>query len=205
MASNNDESSLITAAISGDLAALEMLLTLHRRRLVAYVQSHFPEELRDSLEPQDIVQDTWLRAVRSISAFRPGGADPVYRWLVTIARNLIADQLKYRRSSKRKGSRVATDQGAEDASIIRLLEEIAVYKRTPSKSAASHELMAALDSAIDRLPFDQAEALRLRYLTGLNTKEIAQKMARSEGAISMLCNRALKHLRWEMRSMSLYF
>jgi RNA polymerase sigma-70 factor (ECF subfamily) len=203
MASNNDESFFVTAAISGDLVALEMLLSLHRKRLVAYVQSRFPEQLRDSVEPQDIVQDTWLRAVRSISELSPDGTDPVYRWLVTIARNLIADQLKFRR--RRRVSCVATDQNAEDASIINLLQEMAVYQRTPSKSAASHELMAALDGAIGRLPSDQAQVVRLRYLAGLNRKEVAQKMSRSEAAISMLCSRALKNLRFEMRSMSLYF
>jgi RNA polymerase sigma-70 factor (ECF subfamily) len=204
MASSNDESNLVSAAVSGNVAALEKLLTLHRRRLVAYVDSRFPEQLRDSIEPQDIVQDTWLRAVRGISEFQPSGEDPVFRWLVTIARNLIADQLKYRRASKRKGVRLVTEEDGEDASVIRLLEEMAVYRRTPSKSAASHELMAALDSAIGRLPADQGEALRLRYLAGLDVQEIAQKMSRSEGAISMLCNRALKSLRLEMRSLSLY-
>jgi RNA polymerase sigma-70 factor (ECF subfamily) len=204
MSSTESQLTLISNAVAGDSAALEMLLFRCRKRLLAYVQSHFPRELVGFLEPQDVLQDTWLKAIRAISEFRPDGPDPVYRWLVTIARNLILDQVKYARTAKRKNARVPAERTDDNASIIRLLEEMAVYHRTPSKSAASHELIAILDSAIERLPRDQARALRLRHLEGLEIREIASRMKRTEGSVSMLCNRALKSLRWEMRSVSLY-
>lgn len=204
MATTGDESGLISKAVGGDPAAMELLLFRCRKRLLAYVQSHLPPELRGFLEPQDVLQDTWLKAIRAFSEFRPVGPDPAYRWLVTIARNVILDQVKYVRTAKRNSSRLLTIGTSEDASIVRLLEEMATYLRTPSKSAASHELMAALDSAIDRLPRDQARALRLHHLEGQEISKIANQMKRSEGSVSMLCNRALKSLRWEMRSVSLY-
>jgi RNA polymerase sigma-70 factor (ECF subfamily) len=205
MNSSGDELDLIFKAIAGDSAALEMLLFQNRKRLFAYVQSHFPAELMGFLEPQDVVQDTWLKAIRAVAGFHPEGPDPVYRWLVTISRNVILDHLKYMRTAKRRNTRVRADRvDDDDASMVRLLEEMAIYRRTPSKSAASHELMTALDTAIDRLPHDQAQALRLRHIEGLGIREIAARMQRSEGSVSMLCNRALKSLRWEMRSASFY-
>lgn len=204
MSADNDESGLISKAVAGDATALELLLYRYRKQLLDYVRSHFPEELRGLFEPQDILQDTWLRAIRGVSEFRPGTSDTIYRWLVTIARNLIADHLKYVRTRKRAGNRVLTDGTHGNDSIIRLLEELATYRRTPSKSAASHELMAAVESAIERLPFDQARAVRLRYLDGMETKNIADLMQRTEGSISMLCNRGLKVLRVELRSASFY-
>lgn len=109
------------------------------------------------------------------------------------------------RTAKRAGKRIPTEGASSNGSIVRLLAEMATYQRTPSKSAASHELMAALEGAIERLPLDQARAMRLRYLKGMNTKETAKIMRRSEGAISMLCNRGLKVLRLELRSASIYF
>lgn len=205
MSLDEDESVLISKAVKGDTASLEMLLFRCRKRLLAYIQAHFPAELVGFLEPPDVLQDTWLKAIRAISEFRPAGSDPIYRWLVTIARHLILDQVKYLQTAKRKSTRIPVDRvGRDDASIVRLLEEMAVYQRTPSKSAASHELIAALDSAIERLPRAQARAVRMRHLEGLEIKEIASRMKRSEGSVSMLCNRALKSLRWEMRSVSLY-
>lgn len=203
MPRKQNEYALIAKAVSGDMASLEILLFRHRKRLLAYIQGHFPPELRGFLEPQDVVQDTWLKAIRALREFRPDGPEAVYRWLVTISRNLILDHAKHVQMTRRKeppGPAV----NADDASIIRLLEEMAVYQRTPSKSAASHELMKVLDDAIERLPGDQARALRLRHLQGLETKAIALQMQRSEGSISMLCNRALRSLRWELRSASIY-
>jgi RNA polymerase sigma-70 factor (ECF subfamily) len=204
MSSKDDELTLISNAVAGDSASLEMLLFRCRKRLLAYVQAHFPVELKGLLEPQDVLQDTWLKAVRAISEFRPVGPDPVYRWLVTISRNVLMDHVKYVRQKKRRSAHVRIERAGDDAPVVRLLEEMAVYQRTPSKSAASHELISALDSAIERLPRDQARALRLRHLEGLEIKEIASRMRRSEGSVSMLCNRALKSLRWEMRSISIY-
>jgi RNA polymerase sigma-70 factor, ECF subfamily len=199
-----DESTLISNAIEGDSASLEILLYRHRKRLLAYLQSNLPDELRSSLEPLDILQDTWLRAIRAIGDFRPEGSDPMYPWLVTIAQRLMSDQLKSIRRVKRKGLRTLLEGTDGDGSIVRLLEELAVYRRTPSKSAVSHELMAALDGAIKRLPDDQARAVQLRHLKGLDIKEIAKRMRRTPGSVSMLCHRALRSLRREMRSVSLY-
>jgi RNA polymerase sigma-70 factor, ECF subfamily len=204
MSSVGDEPSLISKAVRGDLASLEMLLYRHHRSLSAYLQSHFPTELRDWLEPEDVLQDIWLKAITAVSRFRPEGPDPVFRWLVTIARHQISDHLKYVRTSKRKNTRHLLDKNCDDESIARLLAEMAVYLRTPSKSAVSHELMVALDSAIGRLPRDQAMALRLRHLTGLDVPEVARQMNRTRASAANLCKRALKSLRWEMRSVSLY-
>jgi RNA polymerase sigma-70 factor (ECF subfamily) len=199
-----DESSLISAAAAGDQAAVELLLYRYRKTLVAYIRKNFPKELRSSLEPEDLLHDVWLRAVRAISEFHPTDRDSFSGWLVTIARNLISDHLKYARAAKRKVVPGETATSRDNGTVVHLLEELALYHRSPSKSAASHELMAALDSAIDRLPDVQAQAIRFRHLTGLNIREISERMHRSEGAVMMLCNRALKSLRWEMRSASLY-
>ena len=203
MSSKDDESSLIQRAVKGDVVALELLLYPYRKRLMGYVQAHFPAELRGVIEPRDILQDIWLRAIGGISGFKSDASDPVFRWLLGIARHVIADHLRYVRTAKRKDKHTAPGGPRESDSMVRLLEELATYHRTPSKSAASHELMIALDSAIERLPNDQV-ALRLRYLTGMKSKEIADLMHRSEGSISMLCNRALKNLRLEMKSASFY-
>jgi RNA polymerase sigma-70 factor (ECF subfamily) len=204
MTPNDDESSLISGAVGGNTAALELLLYRHRKSVLAYIRKNFPKELRGVLEPQDILQDVWLKAVRAIPEFRPTDSDSLARWLTTIARNLVTDHLKYARAAKRGIRSGQTVTSGDDKSIVRLLEELAIYHRSPSKSAASHELMAALDSAIERLSDVQAQAIRLRHITGLNVREISARMHRSEGSVLMLCNRALKSLRWEMRSLSLY-
>ena len=52
------------------------------------------------------------------------------------------------------------------------------------------------------LPADQATAVRMRYIEGLGVDEGAVRMGRTEPAFLMLCNRGLKVLRAELRSVS---
>jgi RNA polymerase sigma-70 factor (ECF subfamily) len=202
MADTKSEIGLITKAVGGDLFAIELLLHSYHSRLLEYIEAKFPAGLRGILEPQDIVQDTWLRAVRAIRSFQPQGSDAFFRWLVTIARNLMTDQLRHAIAAKNAGSLAPMD--TTDSSVAQLLSELAVYNRTPSRSAINHELLQALNNALSRILPEQAEALRLRHLDGLSISEVAAQMKRSEGSVLMLCNRALKSLRWEMRSVSLY-
>jgi len=202
MAESPRESNLISQAVGGDLVAMELLLHSYHSRLLAYIQSKFPAELGGTLEPQDIGQDTWLRAVRAIRSFNPQGSDAFYRWLVAIARNLMTDQLRHAIRVRSVGTLPLLDPA--DSSMAQLLNDLAVYSRTPSRSATNHELLEALNIALDRLRPEQAEALRLRHLDGLAISEVAARMKRTEGSVLMLCNRALKSLRWEMRSVSLY-
>jgi RNA polymerase sigma-70 factor (ECF subfamily) len=145
-----------------------------------------------------------IRAISSIGAFEPVGTDPFHKWLVAMSRCVLADRLRKLRSLKRGGNlRIEVPGGSAD-SVARLLEELSVYSRTPSNSAASHELMAYIRRTIERLSADHREVLNLRYMSGLDVKETAQKMGRTEPAVVMLTSRALKSLREQLRSLSLY-
>ena len=52
----------------------------------------------------------------------------------------------------------------------------------------------ALLAALETLPKDQREAVRLRYLIGLSSKEIAEKLGKSDGATRVMISRALSRL-----------
>jgi len=204
MSERDAESVLITQAASGSAVALETLLHRTHRKLLNYITRHFPNELKNTLEPLDILQDTWLKATRSIEFFRDDGeTESLFRWLASIAQNLLNDQLDYQRAAKRTGITAGKPHG-ENGIVERLLDELAVHSRTPSRSAASHELMALLAAALQRIPADQAEAVRLRHIDRLGIDEIALRMGRTKVAVMNLCNRGLKWLRWELRTASIY-
>ena len=82
--------------------------------------------------------------------------------------------------------------------------ELAVYERTPSRSALAHEMIGTLQRSMQNLPEDYREAVRLRYIEGMQVIEIAGRMNRTDRAVHMLCNRGLKALRLELRSASMY-
>jgi RNA polymerase sigma-70 factor (subfamily 1) len=195
-------------AIGGDTFALQALLLTHRARLLQYVTRQMPAKVRSVHDPDDVVQDVFVEACRRIAEFVPAGDDAVARWLMTIARHRIIDAVRAHGAVKRGGGRLVAAVGAGDddggRGVVALLESLAVYRRTPSRSAAAHELAVTLIRSIDGLPKDYRDAIWLRHVDGLPVKVAAARMNRTEGAFHLLCHRGLKQLRVVLRSASIY-
>jgi RNA polymerase sigma-70 factor, ECF subfamily len=205
MSQEDPQLQLIRRASSGDSAALELLLLQYRGDLLRYIAKKIPEDIRRTIEPQDILQDVYFEVFRKMESFRATEPGMALRWMLRIARNRLIDLVRLAGSAKRGGGRLA-DLAASDSdeAVVRLLQDLAVYERTPSRSAAAHELLAAVQRCMNRLPPDYREALRCRYLEGMGVNDIAARMNRTSGSVLMLCNRGLKALRVEMGSFSAY-
>ena len=79
-------------------------------------------------------------------------------------------------------------------SVVGLLDLLAAHSRTPSRSAAALEATAAVERALSELKDDYRQALLLRYVEGLSVSDVADRMNRSDAAVLMLCQRALRQL-----------
>ena len=199
------ENLLIERAILGDLRALEVLLLRHHDRVLACVLRQMPQDLRRLHDPQDVLQDTCFEAFCRISQFQPQGEDCIFRWLATIARNRIVYLVRAQRAVKRGGGRARVDLTDESSeSLAVLLEQVAIYERTPSRSAAAHELTERVQGALGRLPPHYEQVIRLHYMQGLSVAETATHMGRTENGAQVLCHQALLALRHEMKTVSLY-
>jgi RNA polymerase sigma-70 factor (ECF subfamily) len=201
MGTAEDESALIQRAVAGDTGALETLLQSQHERLLGYARKHLHSDLASAIDPADVVQDTFLEACRLFGGFRDEGSDCLFRWLVTITRNKIA--LLHRRHAILH-PKAGLDAEAASERVGRILEELAVYRRTPSKSAAAHELMRALEQSLERLPGNYREVVTLRHLDGLSVADTAARMSRTPEAVYRLCFRALEALRNDLESASIY-
>jgi RNA polymerase sigma-70 factor, ECF subfamily len=202
----NDEQmkQLLARASAGDASAMEALLVAHRSRLLEYISRHLPEDVRRVMGPEDVLQDVYFEAFRRLGTFTADGDSALDRWLATIARNKLIDLVRGHRAAKRGGGATAdVGQGGEH-SIEVMLQDLAVYERTPSKSVLAHELIAAMQTALGRLAEDHREALRLRYMEQLSPADVAARMGRTERAVHMLCNRGLHALREHLRQMSFH-
>jgi RNA polymerase sigma-70 factor (ECF subfamily) len=189
--------------IAGDTdpQVLQMLLVAQRSRLLAYIQKHFPAGLSPLVEPADVLHDTYFEAVRRLATFTPTDGSSTFRLLVTIARRRIAQLLRVKGRVKRGGR---SKRVAQHNSIVAVLAELAQHQRTPSRSAAGHEFMAALDRSLRDLPEDLRTAVSLRYVEGMTPQEIALRMNRTERAVHQLCYRGVQHVRRQLRSASMY-
>ncbi len=75
---------------------------------------------------------------------------------------------------------------------------------TPSGLVARNEASAAVLSSLARLPEDQREAIRLRFLEDMPVGDVARCLGKTDAAIHGLCRRGLRGLREFLVSMSRY-
>lgn len=192
-----DERDWLARAVAGDELALNQLLLHHHDHLVRELRPLIPESARALISADDVAQDAYVAVFQRIGGFEPRGENSFFGWLLTIARNRLTDLLRAERADKRGGGRVAAANalGGEDAEMSGLLEMLARHSRTPSRAAAIEEAVESLRRALERIAPDYQDALRLRYVEGLSVAAIAERLARTEGAVHMLCNRGLRALR----------
>lgn len=192
---------------AGDAVALRTLFDACRPVLIGDLEARIPAAARGLLSAEDVLQDAYVKASGELSRFEPRGWPAFVAWMRTIAENRLHDLVKAERALKRGGGhqRVAPGESTEPQSAVEWLQMLAVNERTPSRSVAVREAAAAIHQGLAELNEDQRQALRLRYMEGLSVAEAAQRMGRSEGAVCLLCHRALKNLESALGSATRFF
>jgi RNA polymerase sigma-70 factor (ECF subfamily) len=132
---------------------------------------------------EDLTADTFLRALKRIGSFTWQGRD-LGAWLVTIARNLVADHFK----SGRYRLEVTTGDVLDADQADRGPEG------SPEAAVVDHITNVALLAAVKQLNPEQQECIVLRFLHGFSVAETAQTMGKNEGAIKALQYRAVRAL-----------
>jgi RNA polymerase sigma-70 factor (ECF subfamily) len=132
---------------------------------------------------EDLTSDTFLRALKRISSFTWQGRD-LGAWLVTIARNLVADHFKSGRYRLEVTTGDVLDADREDRGP----------EGSPEAAVVDHITNVALLTAVKQLNPEQQECIVLRFLQGFSVAETAQAMGKNEGAIKALQYRAVRAL-----------
>jgi RNA polymerase sigma-70 factor (TIGR02952 family) len=166
---------LVRQAQGGDAEAFGRLYDHY----VTLVHRYVYHRVGDRATAEDVTSETFVRALRRIDSLSFQGRD-VGAWLVTIARNIIRDQVKSSRfrlevsTADMRDADRATD-GPEDAVLQHLTNE---------------QLLAC----VRQLGSEQQECIVLRFLHGLSVAETAEIMGKKEGAIKALQHRAVRRL-----------
>ncbi len=169
-----DEQSLVHRAQQGDKEAFAQLYENHFDKIYRYVALR----IGNKTEAEDVTQQVFLNALRSISSFKWKGA-PFSTWLFRIAHNLVVDYL-------RKEKRQATTP----------LDESLVSSDSNLQLVAEYRLdIEQLISATKRLTAAQREVISLRFAGELSVAEVAKVMGKSQGAVKALQHSAVIALR----------
>ncbi len=176
MSSPDDD--LINLAIAGHRPAFDVLVT----RTSRLVWAHLVLRCRDRAAAEDMTQETFLRAWRSIGRLREPAT---FRgWLVSIAERVRLDAIKHGTRQKR-ATPVAADANVDPPS----------HDATPSEKAEANELGSRAIEALNALPTQYQQALSLRYLAGADYDEISRQLALTNGSLRGLLHRGLAMLR----------
>jgi RNA polymerase sigma-70 factor (ECF subfamily) len=167
---------LVARAQAGDSEAFGALYD----RYVDVVYRYVFYRVSNRSLTEDMVSETFLRALRRITSFTWQGRD-FGAWLVTIARNLIADHYK----SSRYKLEVATG------------EMLDADRATdgPEDEVLDNITNMTLLEAVKMLGAEQQECVVLRFLQGFSVSETALAMGKTDGAIKALQYRAVQSLK----------
>jgi RNA polymerase sigma-70 factor (ECF subfamily) len=168
---------LLAAAQNGDRAALEALLSLHRKTVFRYGLRY----CRSTEDTEDAVQETLWAAARSIGNFRRAAA--VTTWLFTIVRNKCHRLLFHKH---------------EEGDLADVLPTVVDPGRTPEDEATARQIQSVLAVALARLTPSHREAILLRDVEGLTAPEAADRLGLTIQALKSRLHRARAELRAEV-------
>jgi RNA polymerase sigma-70 factor, ECF subfamily len=154
-------------------------------QLVALYEEYFDKIARyvyvhigDRSESEDIASEVFLKALKSIKTYRDTGL-PMQAWLFKIAHNLVVDHL-------RKVSRIKT----VPIDTVEIID-----KQDPIEAVERKIEMEKVGAAMVELTEEQREVLRLRFFGGLTSREAADVLQKSDGAVREMQRAALEKLR----------
>jgi RNA polymerase sigma-70 factor, ECF subfamily len=160
---------------------LAHLYRRHARALLVFFQrrTHDPELATD------LMADTFTTALERREQFRGSTASEQSGWLWSIAQSVLRDHERRGEAARRGAHRLGRERRALTDREIERIEEL----------AGSAELRAAVARGLERLPDEQAAALRMRVIEGLPYAEIARRLGLTASGTRTRVTRAMRDLR----------
>jgi RNA polymerase sigma-70 factor (ECF subfamily) len=147
-----------------------------------------PIDLRNRIDPSDLIQETLLRAHRDRDQFRGHSAAEKAGWLRQILAHRLSDIFR-----ELKRPRVISNAELDRSSVN--IEQLCAAGSTPSVGLKREERAILIARLLSRLPPDQAEVVVLRHCEGWPVEAISRHLNRSPQAIGGLLKRGLRTLR----------
>ena len=153
---------LLNNYLSGDRAAISQLIDRHTHRVRDYIRMM----VKDNDVADDILQETFIKAVRVIDEGRYADTGKFLSWILRIAHNQVIDHFRSQKNAKTVSE---SDAGYNMLGTLRFAE------RTVEDAMISSQIEEDVRRLIERLPAEQREVVMMRYYSGLSFQEIADQ------------------------------
>ncbi|MBR6760184.1 MAG: sigma-70 family RNA polymerase sigma factor [Alistipes sp.] len=153
---------LLNNYLSGDCSAISQLIERHSRRVRDYIRMM----VKDVDLADDIMQETFIKAVRFIDEGRYTDNGKFLSWVLRIAHNRVLDYFRQQKSARTVNE---SDAGYDVLGTMRFAEQNIEDKMV------AEQIEADVRRMIEFLPDEQREVVQLRYYSGLSFQEIADQ------------------------------
>lgn len=182
----------VARAREGDVASLEWLVERFSPLLLAQARYRLGPRMASRIPPDDVVQDTWARALPHLATLTPreGRSTPVLlRFLSTTLLRQVNNLLRLRVH--------AAEEALDSSSPLRSLDE---ETRGPLTRAMHLESRALVLAAIDELAERDRELVVLRAIEQRTNEEVAELLGLAPNTAAQAYRRALQRLRARLPS-----
>lgn len=200
METNDEPVELIQRVKEQDAEALAEYIQLNRDRLSGFIRSITGDHLLSVVELDDLVQEVSTAALTSFGTAPLTEYEPM-QWLQQIARRRVVDAHRFHFDAKRRDAgrqqSIHSPSGA-DSSGQGLEALLAASMTSPSAAMSRDVRMVRMQEAINALSPEQRDIIQMRYAEGMPTKQIAEKVGKTDVAVRVLLSRSMRQLEKEL-------
>jgi RNA polymerase sigma-70 factor (ECF subfamily) len=176
-----DEKELVERFQNGEKDVFNELVIKYQGKIYNLVYKY----VSNSETARDLSQEIFIKAFRALPRFKRQSA--FYSWLYRIAINLCIDFIRQQKRGQTLSFEDLTT-GGNDEIVFNDVSPL------PPDQVEAKELGHIIGKAVEQLPPKQQRVFNLRYHHGLQLKEIAAQLDRSEGTIKAHLHHAHKRL-----------
>lgn len=172
---------LVGEFMNGSKSALEILIRRHQKKVYSYIllmvkHPHIAE---------DILQETFIKVVKSLQEGRYVDSNRFAPWVMRIAHNLVIDHFRREKQAKLL---------SKDSYEVDLFNSPRFSDKTVEETLVYDQILSEVRLLVDQLPDEQKEVILLRHYAGLSFKEIAEQT-------NVSINTALGRMRYALINM----
>ena len=169
------ENKLISLSIRGEASAFGSLYDHYQPKIYRFVLI----KVSRREEAEDLTHQVFLNAWQNIASYEPRGF-PFSSWLYRIARNLVVDYYRTRKS---------------DLSLDEIDPEYFAHHALSDTALDNAFTLDRVRQAIQKLKPEYQDVIIMRFVEDFSIKEIAATLDKSEGAVKLIQHRAVQQLK----------